>query len=360
MKKKMLVLVTIVLCLTFAVCACGTPAAEESAAAPEQSSEAPAETSAAAPEQPSEAPSEDAGDTAAGESYTIGFIPMSMNNEFYIMMMKGAERKCAELGHELVTQGAQTHASAEEQLQFIETMLTSGIDAIMIAPTAADGMITGVQKCQEAGVPLINLDAIMNMELLESAGLEAVPFFGTDNYEGAKKAAEYVMENYDEGTQVAVLTGIEGQQNTNDRKNGFIETAGDYLDIVATQTANWEVEEGYTAAQNIISSNPDLALFFCSNDSMAIGALRAVQEANLTDQIKIIGYDAQAEAINLVKSGDLLGTVAQYPAAMGEMGVEAVVTILGGGEVPLKTDTGSDLITGDNVADYEDYVKEFE
>ena len=164
-------------------------------------------------------------------------------------------------------------------------------------------------------------------------------------------AGQYVAENFSEGTKTAILTGIEGHQNTTDRREGFIEGAGSHIEIVADQ--------GYTATQNIIVANPDLQLIFASNDGMAIGALRAVEEANLKDQIQIIGFDAISEALNLVKNGDLLGTVAQYPAKMGELGVEHIINMIQGKPYEDYIDTGTALITLDNVDEQIEYVSQF-
>lgn len=176
---------------------------------------------------------------------------------------------------------------------------------------------------------------------------------------GAKLAGEYVKEHFPEGTVTAILTGIEGQKNAADRRNGFIEGAGDHIKLVAEQTANWEVDQGYTAAQNILSAHPDLQLFFCSNDNMGIGALRAVQEAGLQDQVKIIGFDAVSEALNLVESGDFEATVAQFPAKMGELSVENLVKMIKGESYEKYIDTGCQLITKDNVAEFKDYLSKY-
>ena len=51
---------------------------------------------------------------------------------------------------------------------------------------------------------------------------------------------------------------------------------------------------------------------------MGIGALRAIKEANMQEQIQIIGFDAVSEALNLVETESFLATVAQYPAEMGK------------------------------------------
>jgi ribose transport system substrate-binding protein len=129
--------------------------------------------------------------------------------------------------------------------------------------------------------------------------------------------------------------------------------------VVAEQTANWEVDQGYTAAQNIISANPDLELVFASNDNMGIGALRAIQEAGLKDRIGIVGFDAVSEALNLVESGEFLCTVAQFPSRMGEIAVENVVKAIKGEPYAEYADTGCRVISGDNVQEHKDYLLQY-
>ena len=288
----------------------------------------------------------------------IGFVPMTMNNEYFITMVNGAKQKAEELGVQLDVQAADQHASAAAQLTIVENMITAGVDGICIVPSSSEGLSVALQKCKEAGIPVINLDTKINKEVLDEAGL-SVPFFGTDNYAGAASAGEYVLANLKEGIDTAILTGIEGQQNAADRRNGFYDVVKDKVNVVAEQSANWEVDQGYTATQNIISANPTVELIFASNDGMAIGAISAVEEAGLSDQIQIIGFDAISEALNLVESGNMLGTVAQYPAEMGILGVENVVKSIKGEEVEMFINTGANLITADNVAEHKAYSAKF-
>ncbi|MEG2769653.1 MAG: sugar ABC transporter substrate-binding protein [Oscillospiraceae bacterium] len=293
------------------------------------------------------------------KSYTIGFIPMTLNNEYFITMVNGAKLKAAEMGIELNVQAGDQHANAAEQLTIVENMITSGVDAICIVPSSSEGLLAALKKCKEANVPVINIDTKLDQSILDEVGLK-VPFYGTDNFEGAKAAGEYVKTKFEKGTKTAILTGIEGQQNAADRRNGFVEGAGDAITVVAEQSANWEVDQGYAAAQNIITANPDLQLIYCGNDGMAIGALRAVQEAKLNDQIKIIGFDGISEAMNLIESGELYGSVAQFPGEMGMLGVENAVKALNGEEIEQYINTGAKLITPEIVKEHKDYLKQFE
>lgn len=295
---------------------------------------------------------------SAAKKTVIGFVPMTLNNEYFITMVNGAKQKAEELGVKLDVQAADQHASAAAQLMIVENMITAGVDGICIVPSSSEGLVSALERCEEAKIPVINLDTKINASVLKEVGME-VPFFGTDNYAGAAEAGKYVMAHFPKGTKIAILTGIEGQQNAADRRNGFYDVIKDSMVVVAEQSANWEVDQGYTATQNILSANPDLQLIFASNDGMAIGALRAVEEAEKKAQVKIIGFDAISEALNLVEKGDMLGTVAQYPAEMGIMGVENIVNKINGKSVEMYINTGAKLITVDNVQAHKDYSKKF-
>lgn len=291
-------------------------------------------------------------------SYVIGFVPMTLNNEYFITMVNAAQQKANELGVTLEVQAGDQHASAADQLTIVENLITSGVDAICIVPSSSEGLEASLKKCKDAGIPVINLDTILDESILTAAGVE-VPFYGTDNFAGAKLAGEYVKEHFDAGTKAAILTGISGQQNAADRRDGFLAGVGDSIKIVAEQSANWEVDQGYSAAQNILTSNPDLGLIYCGNDSMAIGAYRAVKEAKLEQQVKVIGFDGVSEALSMVEHGELLATVAQDPAKMGMMGVENAVKFLDGETIDMKVDTGAKLILQDNVKEQQEYNAQF-
>lgn len=288
----------------------------------------------------------------------VGFIPMTLNNEFFITMVNGAKEKAQELGIELKVQAGDQHASAADQLTIVENMITSGVDAICIVPSSSEGLAAALKKCKEANVPVINIDTKLEDSVLKEAGVE-VPFYGTNNYEGAKSIGEYVAKNFAKGTKTAVLTGIAGQQNAADRKNGFIKGAGDSIKIVAEQSANWEVDQGYAATQNILTANPDIELVYCGNDGMAIGALRAVKEAKKEKQVKVIGFDGVIEALNLVENGEMFATCAQFPAEMGKLGVENAVKLVKGEKAEKNIDTGAKLITKDNAKEHKEYLSKY-
>lgn len=289
---------------------------------------------------------------------TIGFVGMTLNNEYHVTLANGAKVEAGKKQVNIEVQAGDQHASADQQLTIIENMIANKVDGILLVPSSSDGLEAALKKCKDADIPIINLDTKLTDDTLKNAGMD-IPFYGTDNYAGAKMAGEYIAENFDKGTKTAILKGVEGQTNAADRYNGFLEGAGDTVKVVAEQTANWEVDQGYTAAQNIISANPDVALFFCCNDNMGIGALRAIKEANLQDKIQVVGFDAVSEALTLVESGEFLATVAQYPAEMGKLGVDNMLKMFDGDAAEQSIDTGTKVIQKDNVAEFKEYLEEY-
>lgn len=352
MKKKLSMLVASILIVALALVGC------KGASSDKEKEKTTSDNVASSDSNDSSDSSSDTTDEVETKEITIGFVPMTLNNEYFITMVNGAKQKAKELGVKLDIQAADQHASAAAQLTIVENMITSGVDGICIVPSSSEGLSTALTKCKEANIPVINLDTKIDQAILDEAGL-TVPFFGTDNYAGAEYAGAYVVENFEAGIETAILTGIEGQQNTADRRNGFFDAAGEHVKVVAEQSANWEVDQGYTVAQNILSANPNLGLIFASNDNMAIGALRAVEEAGKKDDISIIGFDAISESLNLIESGDMFGTVAQYPAEMGILGVDSMVKIINGEDSRDYIDTGSKLITKENVAEHKTYCEQY-
>jgi len=291
---------------------------------------------------------------------TIGFIPMTLSNEYFITMVNAAQQEAEKSDVELIVQAGQRHGSAEEQMQIMENMITRRVDAICIVPSSSQGLIPVLRKAERAGIPVINLDTKFDAAAIEAAGLKPIPFIGTDNYYGAQIAGWFALSLLGAEGDVAILTGVAGQQNAADRRNGFYDVVSQYdgINVVAEQTANWEVEQGYNVTQNILQANPELDLIFASNDNMGLGARKAVEEAN--KDITVIGYDAVPAALDAVKKGTFAGTIAQFPAEMGIKGVQAVMDIQAGKDVPEYVQTASKLIYMANVDWFIDYLSDFE
>jgi len=151
-------------------------------------------------------------------------------------------------------------------------------------------------------------------------------------------------------SKVAVLEGIPGHETGDSRIKGFRDAIKDSpgITVVASQTANWEREQGFAVFQNILQAHRDVDTVFACNDMMALGAVEAIAAAGRTGQIRVLGFDAVQDARRALVAGTMEATVAQYPDEMGRVAVETAVRILRGETVPADVVVRIGLVTKEN------------
>lgn len=266
-------------------------------------------------------PKEDAtsGDAAASNG-KIGLIVSTLNNPFFVTLKEGAESKAAELGLELVVLDSQNDAAAE--LSNMEDLLTQGVDVILINPTDSDAVGNAIKAANAKEVPVITLDRGAN------AG-EVVTHIASDNVAGGVMAGEYIAELLGGKGKVVELEGIAGTSAARDRGQGFNDAIGaTSIEVVANQVADFDRTKGLSVMENILQAQPEIDAVFAHNDEMALGALKAIESAGR--DIIVVGFDATDDAVKSVEDGGMAATVAQQPALIGELGVDAAQKVIAG------------------------------
>ncbi len=124
------------------------------------------------------------------------------------------------------------------------------------------------------------------------------------------------------------------------------------ITIVAQQPANSDRALGQTVMENILTANPDVNAVFASNDLMALGAMEAIKAANKAG-IVVVGFDANPDAAASILAGEMTASIAQSPYNMGKYGVEAAVKVLMGETIDTNIDTGTEVVTADNAANFQ-------
>jgi ABC-type sugar transport system substrate-binding protein len=123
------------------------------------------------------------------------------------------------------------------------------------------------------------------------------------------------------------------------------------MQVVASQPANWERDQGYNVFQNILQSHPQVQALFACSDLMALGAVEAIAAAAKTGNISVVGFDAFLEARQAVLNGTMDATIAQSPSEMGRLAIENAALLLRGGKVPEEVSVKIELITKENAAE---------
>ena len=266
-------------------------------------------------------------------------------------MWNGVEEKAAELGIKVDIYAAQSEEDIEGQLAILESCINKGYKGIAIAPLSPVNLVAGVAKATEAEITVVNLDEKFDMDEMEKQGGAVVGFVTTDNVAVGAKGAGYIVDNVEAGSKVAVIEGKAGNTSGEDRKQGATEAfeAAD-LEVVGSLPADWDRQKALDIAASFIQQNPDLKGIYCCNDTMALGALQAVINADKLGEILVVGTDGDTEAVDSVNAGQLSATVAQDPAGIGAKGLELLIEAVEAGNkgevgvVPEMTPVDSTLI----------------
>jgi ribose transport system substrate-binding protein len=274
------------------------------------------------------------------------------NNPFFIDMQKGAEDAAKKLGVQLIVQAAEREVDVEKQMQIIENLIQTKVAALCVTPSGSREIVPAIEKANRAGIPVVIVDTRVDAKAMSESSGKVASFIGSDNYEGGKLAGEFIAKKLGGKGKVAVLEGIPGHETGDSRLKGFREAlkATPEIEIVASQTANWERDQGFNVFQNILQSHPDVQAVFACSDLMALGAVEAIAAAKKTGQITVIGFDASDEARKAVLSGTMDATVAQSPAEMGALAVENAYHLIKGEPVKDELVVPIKLITKENAA----------
>ena len=258
----------------------------------------------------------------------------TLNNPFFVSLAEGAEEAAEKNGVKLAV--ADAGDDSAKQQSDIEDLISRNVSVLIVNPVDSDAVAPAVQNAISQGIKVISVDRVVN-------GVDVDCQIASDNVAGAKMATEYLVELIGEGAKVAELQGVPGASATIDRGAGFHEAADAALNVVASQSANFDRAEGMTVMENVLQSDSAILGVFAHNDEMALGALQAI--AATGKDIKVVGFDATDDAVREVEAGRMAATVAQKPELMGETAIETAMKLIDGEEVEKSLPVAVELIT---------------
>jgi ribose transport system substrate-binding protein len=202
-----------------------------------------------------------------------------------------------------------------------------------------------------SGTPVVIFDSGLK-------GDNYISYVATDNFKAGQLAGQYMAKLLEDKGNVAMLRYAEGSDSTTKRENGFLDAIQAFADIeIATsnQYAGVTTESALQAAENLLSrfgaTEGRLRIdgIFCATEPTALGILRALQNSGYAGKVKFVGFDSSEKMIAALRTGELSGFVVQNPMKIGYLGVKTLVGHIRGQQTPRRIDTGSTLVTKENI-----------
>ncbi|MBB2940757.1 ribose transport system substrate-binding protein [Actinoplanes lutulentus] len=289
----------------------------------------------------------DEGTTAGGDAKVAAVIK-GLDNPFFQSMEAGINDQAKTSGTTVTVQAANSISDTTGQADKLTGLAGQDFGCYIVNPISGTNLIQGIAQLAAQKKTIVNIDSPVDAEAAKAANATPATYIGTNNVSAGQKAGEQMLTLLPGGGKVAAIGGTAGDVTSGARVEGFTTAVTGKLELVQTVAANWERQEALTQATNILRAQPDLAGFFVANDDMGLGVARAVATAGKTGQVKVISVDGIKDALEAVKAGQVDAVVAQYPYAIGQMGMEACQAAAKGATLPASVEAPVEVVTKEN------------
>ena len=275
------------------------------------------------------------------DKFTIAFANSNASYPYMVKLLNRFTKLCDEKGFELLASDAAGEVSTQNDL--IETYCAMGVDLIITIPINYEASVTAMNTCRDYGTPVI---AMFNHVNVDREEYPYYVFVGSDNVEAGKLTGEYCAEVLDEGSDVCIILGRGGINQTEDIRNGLQKGLFDNrsdINLLDEQNTDDYRADSVDLVENWLQAyqaqGVDCILGYC--DDTALGAIQAIRSVGLNPaDFLICGRDASEEACQAIISGDLDYTLLQD--AFGQC--DACIVI------------AEKLIAGQKMEDFDDVI----
>lgn len=294
---------------------------------------------------------------AAAADCKVGISMTTLAAPYYAAQEAAAKDEAQKAGCTVTSADGQ--GDMNKQIADIEDMVSKGVKLLIVNPRDPEGLVPAVNAATAAGVKVVIIDSGLNSKanfvtLVQSSNDQNGFLVGQWMAKATKgKDLKIALLSGDKGNVVGqarrlgVIKGLVEGQLVNDGKVSF--------QIVAQGWGAWSDTGGLSAMEDILTAHPEVNVVLGENDSMVLGAMKALKAAGKKDVMVLAAADGQKEALALIKEGTYSATGLNDPDLVARTGVQAGLKALAGtlpADFPKIDYTTPDVITKDNVDKY--------
>jgi ribose transport system substrate-binding protein len=270
--------------------------------------------------------------TASAEGLQFGFVLPDLSNPFINGLAVGAQEAADANGVELLVTGDD---SAEGQVNATLNYVAAGVDVIGIDAIDAPAISAAVEAANEAGIPVIMVQASTETGEIET-------FIAADNVQGGVLIGESIVEwcaDIDP-CKVGIIEGNLADQSGVDEDTGMRSVVDQHanIQIVGNAPTNYDPAEALNVATNLLTANPDINFLYSWWDAGALAVLEAVREVDKVGEIGIAGFGGNCANLQELIEGNIYHETMFFPTAMGAAFVEAGLAVVNGETLEPVTD----------------------
>ncbi len=285
---------------------------------------------------------------------TIGLVTINQQALFFNQINAGAQAAADKAGVKLVIFNANNKPDAQNSA--IEDYITQKVAGIVLVAIDVNGVKPAISDAKKAGIPVVAIDARI-------PDGDNAAFIGVDNAGAGEQIGKFMADYVKSSMGGTAKVGIVGALNSfiqNQRLDGFkkaVQASGDNVKFLDTVDGQNVQDVALTAAENLMTANPDMTALYATGEPALIGAISAVTSQNMTGKVKVFGWDLTAQAIKGIDEGWVVAVVQQDPYQEGVAGVDSILKIKKGETVPASIDIPVTIVTKENVDKFRSLFK---
>jgi len=268
------------------------------------------------------------GEGGASAKKVVGAAMLTQTHIFFQDLVVAMEKEAQAQGLGLQVKYAEFDSRTQNNQ--IDIFIAQKVDAIIVSPTDSSGVAPVIAEARKKGIPVFTAD------IAAKDATNVICHVASDNFKAGQLVGEYLAKSIGGKGKVAIIDSP-SVESAQERVRGFEEVMTKYPDIKIVQNLPGEGQrdKAMRACQDLLQAQPELNGIFGINDDSALGALAAVEAANLQDKIAIVGVDGTPEARQAILAGKALkADAAQFPAQIGKRTIEVVADYLLRGKTP--------------------------
>jgi ribose transport system substrate-binding protein len=282
------------------------------------------------------------------QEFTIGVANFVLGAPYFVAMSDAAEEEGAFFENVTVTT-TDGQGDAEKMTSDIEDLIAKDVDGILINAGPIEALPAALDAIQQAGIPVVMVDRLLE-------GGEYNSWIGPDNYLIGVQDGQYIVDRLGgEGLLVDIRGGPADNTIGLARTNGMLSVVEDSnIEVVmAPDFGDWSEDGGFTIMEDMLAVHDNIDVVFCENDSMCLGAQKAIEDAGRSEEMFLCGVDGQKEALKAIMDGTNYACTGKNDSdEIGRAGFYRLMAILAGATPEKDTVLPSPLITIDNACQY--------
>ena len=262
--------------------------------------------------------------------------------DFWEVVVQGIDEAAKEFGVQVKISGPRFEKEINRQINIMNAVIDEGPPLIVLAASDYKRLVDSVEKAERLGIPVITFDSGIQSDI-------PVSFIATDNIDAGNKAGEEMKKliSFNSRKSIAIVSHIKETATAIDREAGVREALSGE-DIVGTWFCDVEQEKAYRITMQLLDDE-SIGGIVALNEVSTLGVARAIDERDASDRVFVVGFDNAVRELAYLEEGIIKATVVQRPYNMGYLSIKTAVEYLKGNEVDAFLDTGSILITRDNM-----------